>query len=218
MAEKYAEALVEYKKALVEFPDSTGLWWNAGTAAFFTKDYPLALSLWSKLKKAVPEDDAVRAKLIQLYRASGDMKALRAEREQLVVLRKSKKNATLSAKPSFCCDQFTVVGKKVFAYDFFELSGDRALRYNFLVLKPDGTTDYRISVGSYKDTNDISRELGQIKANQRLFHLDGYYDQGHTHKTFKFYLSEPAYDTAKKDVIAVLEGKVKMLSGSTNQK
>ena len=213
--EAYTEALVEYRKGLALEPDAYGLLWNGGMSAYFAKDYPFALTLMKRLKARDLMDDAVRCKLIQIYRASGDTKSLAQERAELVKLRKSGGNPKLAARPSFCCDQFSAGGRKVFAYDFFELEGDRALRYNFLILKPDGTADYRVSLGSYKDTNAIAQQLGEVKPGHRLYHLDGYYEQAHKHETYRFYQAEPPYDTVKKDVIAVVQQTLKAQSSST---
>lgn len=213
---RHADALAAYRKALALLPNEPALLWNGGMSAFFAKEYQTAAELWKRLKVVEPGNGSVRAKLIQAYQAAGDTKNRDAEHAALLALRKSSAPAgsELAKQEAFCRDQFSAGGQPVFAYEHYELVGARALRYNFLVLKPDGTTSFRVSLGSYKDTNDIARELGDIKPGQRLFHLDGYYENGRVHKTFAFFTAEPSYDVIKAQVIAILEGKKAALSGS----
>jgi len=211
----YAEALVQYKILLATLPDDPGVLWNAGIAASLGKDYVAALPLWKHLKALDPKDARVRAKLIQVYQATNDHKSRAEERKALVDLRKSGKDAELAKQPSFCCDMFTAKDLTVYAYDYFALTGQFARRYDFLILKPDGTTDYRITLESDQLETDMAREMHEIKATERLFTLDGYYEQGKVHKTFAFYRSEISYDEAKAAVVRVLEGKTKVLSSTT---
>lgn len=210
---RYAEALTHYKTLLATQPDDKAVLWNAGLAASLSKDYAAALPLWKHLKELDPTNGRIGAKLVQVYQATGDRKARAEERKALVMLRKSGKDPDLAKKPSFCCEMFTVNGVDVYAYDFFALTGKFARRYDFLVLKPDGALDYRLTLESDEADNSLARELHQIKPNERIFTLDGYY--GETHKTFKFYTHEISYEEARADVVSVIEGKIKKQSSST---
>jgi hypothetical protein len=51
---------------------------------------------------------------------------------------------------------------------------------------------------------------------QRLFHLDGYYQWGHA--TYGMYTTEPSYDETRNLVIAILEKKLDPVSTSTRSK
>ena len=211
---RYSEAGVQYQKALRVVPHDPSLLWNAGLAAYLSKDYKKALVLWRRLKVVEPHDSHVRSKLIQTYQALGVAKELDAERKALFALRKSGKDPELSGQDSYCRDQFTVRGRDVFAYELFAFKGERAIRYRFLILKPDGTTDYILSLGSYQLTNEMARQSGTLQPDQRLFHLDGYYDRGRTHKTYAFFKEEPSYDGTKRLVRRIVAGEHKPISGS----
>jgi tetratricopeptide (TPR) repeat protein len=237
---RYAEAVTEYKKVLALLPDDTSTLWNCGMAAYSAKDYPTSLQCWKRLRSLlprVPDDETftvakVSAKLIQVYQSMGDKPAREKERAALVLLRNSKVDPALTKQSSFCCDQFTVDGKSVFAYDHFALTGKLSIRYEFLVTKPEGTVDYRVVLECNPDTNALSRELGEIKPNERLFSVDGFYDGGRTHRTFGFLLAKaaklpadptaanpaPPYETVKALVIQVIHGKIKTVTSSTSDK
>ncbi len=59
----------------------------------------------------------------------------------------------------------------------------------------------------------MSREIGDIKPDERLFHLD-YYSAGGGHGTFAFYVDQPPYETARADFIDGLTGRTKPMSAS----
>jgi tetratricopeptide (TPR) repeat protein len=211
---RYVEALAQYKIVLVARPNDPATLWNAGIAASMAKDYTTALPIWLHLKTLDPRNGEIRARLVQVYQATGDHKARAEARRSLVALRKSGKDSDLEKGPSFCCDLFTANGRTVSAYDYFTLTGQFARRYDFLVLQPDGTTDYRITLESDQLDTDMAREMHSIKPNERLFTLDGYYDQGSLHKTFGFYKNEISYDEAKAAVLRVLGGKKTAVSST----
>jgi tetratricopeptide (TPR) repeat protein len=201
---KYKEALARYQEGLAKTPDSTGLLFNGGIAAFMSKDFATAEKLWKSLAELDPEDWQPRAKLVQAYQALGDLKARDEQRHMLLDLRKSGKSEDLNKLDFYCREQFEAAGKKVLAFEHFELKGERALRYVFSILDESGEgVAFRISLGSYETTNRISVELGSVKKGERMFHLDGYYKWGHA--TYGFFTPEPSYDEVRKRVIGILE-------------
>ena len=213
---KFAEALIRYKEALVILPNEPALLFNGGLAAYTSKDYAQAADLWKRLKAVDPSDWHVRAKLIQTYQALVSLPARDAERTELFALWKSGQNAELKQQFEYCRDQFEVNGKKVMAFEHFELKGERALRYVFSILNEAGDgEEFRISLGSYEVTNSIWRETTKPKPKEgaRLFHLDGYFKNGHA--TYGMYFPEPSYDEVRSQVIQILEGKSKAVSSST---
>jgi tetratricopeptide (TPR) repeat protein len=214
----YAPALAAYQSALAKAPDEPSLLWNGGLAGYLSGDYGAALSLWQRLKKQEPRDGEVRAKLIQTYQALKKRRERDAERTQLFALRaeakKHRPTAEALKQKEYCRDQFTTAGRQVFAYESFEMEGERARRYNFRVFgKGADSEDFHISLGSYADTNDFMRETGELKAGERIFHLDGYYPRG-LHKTFSFFKTEPSYDQTRLIVEEIVAGKRSPISSS----
>jgi len=211
---KYSEALAQYKKLIEKTPKAPGLLYNAGMAAFFGKEYPLAAQYFKTLKSIDAADVQARAKLIQTYQAAGDDAARDAERAELLKLRKESKDLEWLQRNFYCRDQFEAAGKRVMVFEYFELLGDRAQRYAFRVLNAEGKEDHYVSLGSYEMTNAIAHQTGEIKKDERLFHLDGYYRGEKDHATFAFFTNEPAYDEVKKAVVEILENKRKPMSAT----
>ena len=237
----YDKALIEYKKVLAIMPDDISILWNCGTASFFAKEYPFSLQCWQRLRVLIPqvigapqEGDTftvakVTGKMIQVYQAMGDKAGRDKERAVLVQMRKSHTDPSLTKKKSFCCDQFTVEGKSVLAYDYFALTGKFGVRYDFVVTKPDGKMDYHIELECSPDDNSLAHTMKEIKPNERLFSLDGLYEEGRFHRTFGFLKASasklpadataaepaPSYETVKSLVIQIIQGKIKSQSSSS---
>ena len=208
---KPAEALTHYKKALTILPKDPAILFNAGMAAFATKDFNTALEMWKQVKDVVPSDWHVRSKLIQTYQALGKTAERDAERTELFAMWKKGEPAELKQQFEYCRDQFEVKGQRVMAFEHFELKGNRALRYVFSILDATGEAeDWRISLGSYDITNNVWRETTKPtpKEGERLFHLDGYFKNG-GHATFGMFAPEPTYDEIRARVVKILEEKAK---------
>ena len=140
--DKANEALVHYKKALSFLPNDPAILFNAGMAAFRSKDYAFAAEVWNKLKTLEPLDWHTRAKLVQVYQAMGKTAERDKERGELVEMWKSSKPKAPAARTGdpaaqsfelkdqyqYCREQFEVKDIKVMAFEHFELKGERALR------------------------------------------------------------------------------------------
>lgn len=101
-------------------------------------------------------------------------------------------------------------------WEHFRLDGNRAIRYQFDIVGKDKTDEeFRISLGSYERDNLIWREMANPKPKdgERLFHLDGYFKNGHA--TYGMFSPEPSYDEVRRMVIDILEGKLEAVTSST---
>ena len=215
---KYAEALTIYKRLLATVPNNSSILYNAGMAAFATKDFATALDMWKQVKKDNPAEWNIRAKLIQAYQALNKLPERDTERAELFAMWKKGEPAELKQEVEYCRDQFEVNGKLVLAFEHFELKGNRALRYVFSILDDTGKAeDFRISLGSYDSTNSIWAAMAdpKPKEGERLFHLDGYF-KGGRHATYGMYPPpEPTYDQIREIVVKILEGKDKPVTSSS---
>ncbi len=210
---KFQEALVKYKESLAVVPDSLGPLYNGGVAAFSIKNYKEAILMWKRIKELDPEDWQVRTKIIQTYQSLEMFSERDLERKELFDLRKSGEIEELNKTDFYTREQTELAGKKIMVFEHFELKGDRALRYAFYILKDDGKPEFSISLGSYETTNAIWRETEKRKPEERLFHLDGYFQNGHS--TYGMYEKEPTYDETREMVRKILEKEKNPISSST---
>ncbi len=212
---KYTEALAKYEECLKLEPDRLSALFNGGMAAFFADKAARAIELWERHHKLEPEDTGTLGKLVQACQKAGDLKKRDAYRKALSGVRDAMTQEERAKFPRFCRDQFKVKDVAVMTFEYFELKGERAVRYRFSVLNAKGDAEeYHLSLGSYEMTTKIAREAGTIGKDERMFHLDGYFDGGKRHRTYGMIKSEPSYDDARKLVEEVLKGDREAQSGT----
>ena len=213
---RHKDAIPYLKWAEKEYPDNPDILWNLGIANTETGSHHEALSAWLSYRKASPDDWLAGPKVIQAQQALGDIKSRDAELKALYASRESGKNPKLQKADRFCREQFVVEGRKVIAFEYFDPKDPKITYYRFSVLDQEGKEESYISLGSYKTTVEIARELGELKSNERLYHLDEY--QKSTHRTFGFFKQKPSYDDIRKSVPKILTGEMKSVSGSRFEK
>ncbi|MGE3466172.1 MAG: tetratricopeptide repeat protein [Pyrinomonadaceae bacterium] len=211
---EYSAALANYQTALKALPGDPAILYNAGFAAMLSKEFVIAAELLNSVKKLDPDDWQVRAKLIQVFQALGKIPERDREREELIALWKKGSNEELKEQIEFCRERFTAGGRDVMAFELFEFKGPRGMRYIFRVINESGNEDHRISLGSYDMTNAIWQETSKPKPKKgvRLFHLDGYFPNGHA--TYGMFPGEPTYEETRKLVVDILEKNEKPISAT----
>lgn len=218
----YAGALKQYRVVLVAEPDEPSTLWNAGSAAFFTGYFPAAMLYFTRLQKQEPKDGALLAKRIQTAQQLKDFKTRDALRTQIFALRESGEDVSnYTVKSSYCRDQFTVGKDSVLAFEYWQLKplgGDKEQPYlgrvyEFYVVAPDDETRFRVECGwslleAKADGSFVpATELGG-------FYYDAYYPTGPwERRTFAIAPQQPTYEAAKAQIVAILEGKTKPVSG-----
>lgn len=210
---RYQEAMPLYLKVLEQYPDEPSVLWNTGVNAQFCKQWEVALQMWQSLRKLEPENWKIQAKLIQVYQAMD--KTVERDRQRNELLEYQKANPTKVQEPNFCREQFEVGAKRVLAFENFDFSTPRRVRYTFRVVNLDPSEkDFLISLGSYDFTTEYARRSGEIKPDQRIYHLD-YYAQGE-HRTYAFESSEPSYETTRQWVSEIVAGTRKPMTSSSS--
>lgn len=210
--EKFEDALPYLLQVQKEYPDELSVLWNLGLTFARLNKHDEALATWKRYQSLSPQEFPVHAKIVQAYQGLGRTKDRDDAVHKVYEFRASMPLQEKVKLERFCREQTLINGKQVFAFEFFDSKPPRNLFYRFSVLKPDGNEEFYFSLGSSEDTTKIAQEVGDIKASDRLFHLDEYRPGKHT--TFGFYKAKPSYDAVRAEVVAALEGKLKPLSSS----
>ncbi len=136
----------------------------------------------------------------------------RKSRDQVIEIlfnnRKNSKNPEFKKKDRYCREQILVNNRKVFAFQYFDpLQSQQSIFYSFVVTDSKGYKAYTISLGSYEHTNQIDRELGNLKEDERLYHLDGYFPS--RHQTYGFFNRKqpPTYEEIRPMILKII-GKI----------
>lgn len=206
-----ADAVAHLERAFSLDPLDFDAAYNAGQH-YQNLDQPRkALPLFEAVAAGNPDDWHVRAKLVQLHQALGELARRDARRKEVLALFTSGK--VDPQHKDFCREQWTVKGQRMMAFESFALVDPRAVRYSFR-LASKGQLVRVISLGSYEFTTSAMRSSGELKPDARAWHLDGYLPDG-AHETFGIFKAEPSYDETRAMVVDVLAGKLKAASSMT---
>ncbi len=214
--DQYAAAFARFREGLSAYPESPGLLYNGGMAAYLDKRYDTAVVLWRRFESLYPLEWTIYPKLVQGYQALGDTVQRDSMRARLFALRRSDEDTSLTSQHYYTRDQFQVGNWWVTAYEHYALEGDRAVRYAFAAHDVTGKKkDLVISLGSYDLTNEVWHQTTTPRPgeDERLFHLDSYSDEGHA--TYGMFAPEPSYDDTRVLVTGVLQNKLKPQSSSS---
>ncbi len=212
---QYAASITPLEQALNRYPEGSNILWNLGLASAAAGQPEKALTYWQRYRTLRSGDWQVLPKLIQTYQALGRIEPRDETLAELLQLRAHTQDPEFLEARWFCREQFKMDGRRVLAYQFFEPSGEWMQLYRFSVTDPGGREAFFISLGSYEMTNQLSRELGDIQTDERVYHFDGYYPDG-VHKTFGFLNAQtaPAYDAIRPTVLEILKGEIQPVSSS----
>lgn len=149
-------------------------------------------------------------------RVAGDLEKSAEIKAKAYALRKG--DNSQSGRKSFMCDDFDVKGMKVAASEFFDLEGPQARKYQFAFFEKDTERlAFVVSFGSYEATNRVARELGTIKGEQRVYHLDRYLPD-HSQQLFGMYDRELTYDEVKPLAIKIAKGEMRPVAGLSQKR
>jgi len=186
------EALAAYEKALNIDPKYVPALAGMAQIQRTRQEYDKAIECLARIIAITPGEYRILAQEMQIYERAGKAKERDAVREQIFGLFKAGK---IEAE-SYCREQFPNGTSNVMAFESFELKGPMAVRYAFNVVNADGKTiEKRISLGSYLAVTALARERGQIKADERMFHLDVYTEGGH--EVLGMFTVEPTYEQTR---------------------
>lgn len=211
---RFKAAIPFLKQAEKAFPTNPSVLWNLGIASAEVENHTEALSYWQKYQKVESQDWKAISKLVQTYQAMRNDAARDREIKILYALRRRSTDPKLARAEEFCREQFVVGRQKIFAFELFEPKGEKRIYYRFSAVDGEGNESFFISLGSYELTTQIARELGEIPKTGRVYHIDRY--ERKTHKAYAFFKEKPTYETVRKAVVDILQGKLHAVSESSH--
>jgi hypothetical protein len=175
----------------------------AATSAGKIKQYTKQVIFLRSLVELDPKGFRGRQLLIQALEQAGKANESKDEVKKIISLWKSKPEDIKKKERFFIRDTFSAGSYRVATIQYYALEGEMAKRYHFLAQKKKDQLPYAISFGSYPTLTKIERQLGRIKANERVWHLDGY--TGKKHFTYGFFEVELGYQEVKTKAIKIFE-------------
>lgn len=189
-------ALNLYEKVLQKDKNNLNVIVWASTAAGMMKSYTKQVILLRSLVELDPKRLEGRQLLIRALEQAEKSNESEVEVKKLVTLWQSKPEDIKKKERYFIRDNFNAGEYRVATLQYYELKGQMAKRYHFLAQKKKDELPFVISFGSYPALTIIERQIGTIKANEKIWHLDGY--TGKQHYTYGFFETEISYQEVKK--------------------
>jgi tetratricopeptide (TPR) repeat protein len=202
---KNEKALEAYKIAKTKINPisesySTALF-NIGLLEILNANYKNAETALKELIDARPNDYRAIAKLIQVYYGEKEYDKARPYKEFLYAAYKTGSLKT-SLKEMFCFDQFKWKDKQIEAYEKFnEPKENGDVKMLFYVVNSNDDIEYKLQ-------SEYEPVLLEQQGSNKKYQLCK--EQSEYHATYNFWLNDhTVYDTVKKGVIDVLDGKLK---------
>ncbi|CAM2010217.1 tetratricopeptide repeat protein [Acanthopleuribacter pedis] len=209
-------ALERFSGLLLLYPKNQNALYNAGQLHQILGEHGAALNRFDKLVKLAPKDGTTLSKMVQIHDELGNNRRREQYRRKIYRLWRRGEDPKLVKLGFFVATQFDEGDRHIVGLENFELKGEEAKKYVFRVYAEDMREIVQeISLGSYALLNSIAQESGQIKGDDRLYHLDSTWPDGRRQTYETFYGKEPDYDEVKQLVIRVLRGEHRAFAGRT---
>lgn len=119
-------------------------------------------------------------------------------------------------KADFIRDRIRVGDQAVLAVDYFRRGGSDFTRYQFALGDPRKDPDHGILLRTDAATTETWSATALLPPEKQLFHLDlvdPRPEGGDRIAIYQYYVGEPKYDEVRADVMKILRGEVRPLSG-----
>lgn len=207
-------AETHFLAALERNPADLSSQYNLGQLFQDTKQHSRAIEWFNRVVDANPNDWRAIAKLVQENEAIGDTVARDGAIESIYEIWESGADAELRQQAFYIREQLETEIGRLFVLEYFELIGPRPRKYVFNLQNPETEEIvFVVSLGSYDTTTEFAQAAGNLEADERLFHLDGYSPNG-SHFTYGFFNPMPAYDVVKELALDALNGELKTVSST----
>lgn len=174
-AGRYVDAFEAYKNRIKEEPTNQAILYNAGQCAYLIGQYDDAAEAWLALEKIAGDRDlGVKEKLIQTFEQLDQPDEVEKRIAELAEIRQNTEDPKYKQKKSFCRDQFTIGAERFIVHHHFDFPTGDESRFTAYCADGDGKTKFSFRFWSSATTNAIAREHGELKEDERLYHIDEY--------------------------------------------
>lgn len=209
-----AGAEKHYLMVIEQRPDDVDVNYNLGQLYQSSGQHRLAIERFEKVVQQTPNEWQAIAKLVQEHEALGETAARDAAIEKIYGVWRSGLSEDLNKQGFYIREQRQIEQGKLFVLEYFELKGEWARKFVFTLQDPQTRKDkFEVSLGSYDATTRISRELGSVGPDERMFHLDGYAPNGN-HYTYGFFSPMPSYEATREMALRAFAGEQEIMSST----
>jgi tetratricopeptide (TPR) repeat protein len=209
-------ALAAIDQVLAKSPNEPNAVFDAARFDFDLNKLDAARAHAEHLVKLVGNNAIAWELLTQIAQAQNDLTRRDEALEQAKIAIRSAINPDVRARAMLIRDHFRTRDGLVLAVDYFDRDGPDFTRYQFTRYDPAIFPDLGILLRTDTATTQSWSETALLPPDKRLFHLDMVdrkQDGGDVVAIYKYYVGEPSYDVVRADVMKILRGEIKPLSG-----
>jgi tetratricopeptide (TPR) repeat protein len=210
------EALALAERVLKDTPNDLAALYVAAKVHQDQDRVDAAIALVEQLNRYHPGLPAGWELATQLFQAKGNLRERDLALRQLIDTQAASLDRNLRQRRFVVRDRLVAGGRVVLVQDHTDTGMPDTIRYAFV---PEGEgaapRDYLV-VQTDSETSEYWRQSGILPPGKRLFHLDSIYVGADGRAARAMYLTFadlPDYDTLRAQVLDVLAGKVKPMSG-----
>lgn len=221
---RYADALIIFKRLLIEAPGNAFVAKFASEAALNTGETSFAVSALKPIAQANADDWQAAALLVRACAESGDVACRNSEMAHMAALHE--RGVTPASLQQYPVERVKVGANTLLIRMSLVPWGPYKVWALGQVMNADGDIFLRASLES-SDADQIffAKEHPQEAAKGlRQFSLDAYRETGRnsngqrtqTHYTYKFFVGQPSYDTIREEFVSIAGGKAVPVSSRSN--
>ena len=154
--------------------------------------------------------------MVQVTQQQGDLPRRNEAIARLKISIMTAIDPAIRGRIDYIRDRIQVGDDAISAVDYFGRGGSDFTRYQFAPGDPRMDPDHGLILRTDQATTENWRDTALLAQDRRLFHLDLVYRKpngGDNVATYQYYVGEPDYDTVRAEVMKILRGEVRPLSG-----
>jgi len=209
------QALATFQQLLQANPNDVAINLYAADAALQLYQGQTAVQYAEKARQLDPNNWKVHTTLVVAYAIAGQTAQRDAERDVLRKLHADPKAPDAMQSNGFLVDMFPVKQYRIEAIEYFQPLGKFHIYYRFIIRNQQGKRVWTISVES-NDFDEKSWEQAhaqQAADGERQFQMVG--ENGEKHVDHRMYSGKPGYDSAKAQLLQILNAQTAPFPGET---
>jgi tetratricopeptide (TPR) repeat protein len=154
--------------------------------------------------------------MVQVTQAQGDLVRRDEAIARLKIAITTAIDPDIRRKADFIRDRIRIGDRQLLAADYFERGGSDFTRYQFTLGDPRMNPDHGLLLRTDTETTQNWTDTALLPPDKQLFHLDlvdPRPEGGDNVAVYQYYVGEPDYDTVRAEVLKILRGEVRPLSG-----
>jgi tetratricopeptide (TPR) repeat protein len=156
--------------------------------------------------------------MVQVTQAQGDLVRRDGAIDRLKLVIKTAIDPDIRNRIDFIRDRIPIGDHALLAIDYFERGGSDFTRYQFSVDDAGRNQQRGLLLRTDAETTENWRDTALMPPDKPLFHLDlvdPRPEGGYEVAIYQFYVDEPPYDMVRADVLKILRGEARPLSGQS---